>query len=659
MSKKPLKSKTKSRPKAKPQALPEPAQLRAVTRLMEAEDYAGALRRLEPLVRRFPDHGSLRRSLVEALHRGKGATVAAVAAYEWAEARPGSLAAQEQLLRYAVTGGHVMLADEVAAKVRALGGETRGFPLDEAQKAAVCQTPDGGQAAEGEVLRFDIAKLYMNGYRFEEAASRLEGAELQASRNNRALCLFHLGRAAEALEAFLDAYRQDGDNLFGLGWAALLRLYRGDRDGASGLCTALASGTARRADDAVMPLLALLLMDRPGDATQVYRRAIDSDWWGGIRDTTSATLAHLGACAAARIGDIAEARRLWKAVADGFPDVTPAAENLAAVSSTPASTDANAVPMPAVIELGNAMPIRLLHRLDAEPDQSDALLARLDASDAYLDACYRNGTDRLRQFVRVVVLRRVQHRDADAAGLMREFARLPVGTIRERHGLLRNLRENDMVADDETLEYWDGQQLAQLKLFQIEVHREPSDSGLPPELDRRLEASVLAYGEGRYEDAEAELEAILAVEPNHPVALGNLAAIRDRDGRPDESMRLLQQAVEADPDYLFGRCSLARRYILDGDLETAKPLLAGQDAIRRIHVQDLINLYATQAMLHASQGESDQARNLIRALESVIANDDDAKRVADARRLIMRVASDDMFKQELMREIFDGLKSWR
>lgn len=106
---------------------PDAAQRKAVERLLEEERYTEAIRRIKPLVQRYPDHGGLRRALVEALEHGQGPRAAALAAFVWAERRPNSLPAQEALLHFAQALQHVMLAERAASKVRELGGGDAGI----------------------------------------------------------------------------------------------------------------------------------------------------------------------------------------------------------------------------------------------------------------------------------------------------------------------------------------------------------------------------------------------------------------------------------------------------------------------------------------------------------------------------------------------------
>ena len=95
-------SRKPSRKKPTAKAKPDPAQLKAIERLLEQEDYQAAVRRIRQLVKQFPNHGGLRRSLVEALQAAEGPSAAGLAAFGWAEQRRNSLPAQETLLYYAV-----------------------------------------------------------------------------------------------------------------------------------------------------------------------------------------------------------------------------------------------------------------------------------------------------------------------------------------------------------------------------------------------------------------------------------------------------------------------------------------------------------------------------------------------------------------------------
>ena len=306
MARKPPVTKSKDKPQ------PEPAQLKAIERLLEARDYREAAGRVRSLLRRFPDYGGLHRMLVEALEQAEGGHAAALAAFAWAERRPKSLLAQETLFHFAKARGHLMLAERTARRVRELGGETPGFPLDPSLVEAMLVLPDGGRASAETMERFDIGKLHLEGQDFAGALRWLEGLEPQPARNNWALALFHLGQTQEALDAFLANWQADTGNLFALGWSARLRLYRGDEAGAEGLCTPLAAASARRMEDALLQLDALLLLQQDRLAWEAFERASRSDWFDLAGGVEGAILHHYGACAACRLKRGEDAKRRGK-----------------------------------------------------------------------------------------------------------------------------------------------------------------------------------------------------------------------------------------------------------------------------------------------------------------------------------------------------------
>ena len=76
------KTSTKKKPAMGTQ--PGAAQFKAVERLMDAGDHARAIERARALVVRFPDHGGVRRLLLDALMRGGVRSAAPLAACQWA-----------------------------------------------------------------------------------------------------------------------------------------------------------------------------------------------------------------------------------------------------------------------------------------------------------------------------------------------------------------------------------------------------------------------------------------------------------------------------------------------------------------------------------------------------------------------------------------------
>ncbi|WP_200333854.1 tetratricopeptide repeat protein [Thiocystis violacea] len=631
-----LASKTRSR-KSPSTAKPTPDQLKAVERLIQKGTCDQAAIKAKALVERFPAHSGARRALVAALECAEGAAKAALAAFEWAEARPNSLQAQETLLSYLTLGGLSLLADRVARQVRALGGATPGYPLPAALIERFLQMPDGSRPSVEALEHFDIGKLYLDAQEFDIAERRLDQVDIFAARNNRAIALFHLGRIEEALPAFLAAWEADPDNLLALGWAARLRLYLGDETGAQGLCTPLALATARRADDAIIQVGTLLLFQRDQAASEAFERIGDAEWFGPSLGPviSNAMLLHLGACAACRVGRRDEAERLWQRAAATRNNYPLATANLAALRR-PGRT----LRRPMMLDLAQALPltrITKLRSLSAGAEaEAEAAMDALNASTAYLEAYYLSGEETLRSLIRILLKDRVDKGDAEAAACLKGFARLPIGTGKERFDLLYFLRRKGHIAAEEPVECLNEAETecTEVKIINTEVYREPADSDLPDDLLELLNTSIELYHDGELDAAEQRLNKILERLPEHPVALGNLASVRHQQGRREDSRAILRKILATSPDYLFARTNLATMLIRDGNLDEAQELLAFGMDHERLHIDEFFALYGTYAQLHAAKGDQDAAQSFIGQLEAVSETARERERLALIKRAV-------------------------
>ena len=631
-------SKNKSAAKAKPGL----AQLKAVERLLEQEDYQAAVRRIRPLVQRFPNHGGLRRSLLEALQAADGPSAAGLAAFAWAEQRRNSLVAQEALLYYAAELYLPALLSRTARRAQELGGDVRGRVPDATDLAEISLETLGPGSSVEDLERFEIGQLHLTGQDLQGALRFLDGMEQSPARNNCAVALFHLQRVDEALAVFMDLWREHPEDLFALSWAVQLRLYRGDESGASGLCTPLAAGVPTSLDHTLPQLQTLLLMQQNAPALQAFRAALDRGWDDDVAERTGAMLRHYGACAACRLGQRSEARRLWREALNIDPDLQVAQANLSALEQAAAPP---AFPQALVVEA--LFPLRVISIL--RELKKDAELDAVDASNAYLEAAYSSGDEVVRALASLPLKFRAAQGDTDAVQRLKAFARLPIGNKLERLSYLKFLRAQDLMAPEEPMEIWADDGLTEVKLLSTIVDREPALSGLPTDLDALLSRSIELMQEERIDEAEPLLKQLLERVPGHPVATSNLAALRQMQGRQDEVRPLLRQVAAEHPDYLYGRCNLARLLILDGEIDEAQGLLDGLAERERMHVSDMFTLYATLAMLHMAKGDDTTAQRFLTSLEPLVESEDDERRLTQARALVNRAMTKGMFESILQR----------
>ncbi len=641
MAKTPTKRSSAHRPQ------PDPAQIKAIERLLGTEDYPHAIARARALVARYPDHGGANRLLVDALYQGEGRAAATLAAYQWAERRPNSLAAAEALFQLAVEGRYFLLALRVESRMQQLGVITGDGPRTDEMIDELLEQPDGSRATREEQERFEIGKVHLEAHDFVGAARVLEGVDTTPARNNRALALFHLDRADAALTAFLDAWARDPDNLFALSFALQLRLYRGDETGARGLAVPLAQAHARRAEDAQAQVAALLLLQENQAAWKAFERTSRADWTAEQTGLLEALRLLQGAGAASRLGRREQAKTLWEQALKQSPGLPAATANLAALKA-----DGKPPTYPMIFDLGVVLPVAWVNGIvtsKTTPKTLESHLSALTATDGYLDAIYRGGDDRVRSIVGLLLRHRLKFphpvsATADPSArhaplILRELARLPIGTKEEHLGFFTALREHNLLGTDEIIEYWDGTSLQRIQMLATQIDREPGPIDLPDDLRPVLEQALKLLLEGRIEAAEACLNTILERVPEHPIALGNLAGIRSGQGRYQEVEAILRRIIAAHPDYLFARCNLAAIEIEAGHLDAAKALLDGLVQRPRLHVQEAFSLYSVMAMLNQASGQGASADGLIATLERLVENELDERMLANAKARVAQVTA--------------------
>ena len=614
---------------------PESAQLKVVERLIEARDFPRAIMRARALVQRFPDHGAANRMLVDALDQAGDRGAVTLAAYQWAERRPNSQAAQEALVQFATEGKYALLAFRAAERLVDLGVVAKRLPADTVALEELRHQPDGSRATSEDLERFEIGKIYMAADDFAAAVRELDGVAITPARNNRALALFHLGRSEEALADALDAWQQDPGNLFALGLALQLRLYRGDETGARGLAVPLAQATARRVEEAQAQLAALLLIREDQAAWDAFERTNQAAWSEEATGIPEAMRLLFGAGAASRLGRRDQARDLWTCALARHPVLASARENLALL-------ERDGVPpaYPALFDLGQVFPMGVVGGIrEAGAAALESRIHRLGIDDLYLEALYLSGDLMVRGFAAHLLQRRLGYAartvvgstTRPAATILRDLARLPIGTTQERLGFLNALRQRKLLAANEAVEFWDGTGLREITLFSTEIYRESVPTGLPNKLQARLEESLLQMRAHLYAAAEENLNAILARVPDHQTVLGNLAALRNLQGREQESRDLLRRVIATHPDYLFARCNLAGFLIDDGELDEAKVLLEGLAQRPRLHIQEVFTLYGVLAALSRARGDEHGAAALISSLERLADQPGDERWLAKAK----------------------------
>jgi hypothetical protein len=241
-----------------------------------------------------------------------------------------------------------------------------------------------------------------------------------------------------------------------------------------------------------------------------FARAARCAWFEIGDPDPRALLHHFAACAASRLGRVSDARGLWREALSLAPDFKLALRNSAGLER-----DHPASEYPSVFDLARALPLTWFNELRAAGHDAADRLETLTAANAFLEALYLGGEDSLRSLVGVIVMHRAGRADPDAARLLLNFARLPIGTKDERFAFLRLLQEQRLIGSSDLVDYWDGKQLRRIHLFNVEIHREPVESDLPDDLQDLLSECISRFHSADHAGAEALLVQLLARVPNH------------------------------------------------------------------------------------------------------------------------------------------------
>lgn len=121
--------------------------------------------------------------------------------------------------------------------------------------------------------------------------------------------------------------------------------------------------------------------------------------------------------------------------------------------------------------------------------------------------------------------------------------------------------------------------------------------------------------------AEPLLKQALALAPNSPQLLNNLAMAYQLQDRSKEAQALVREIREKYPDYLFGRTNLANQLIHRKKYEEAFDLLRPLDEQHRLHFSEAAALYNLWILFLSTRGDLASARLWLEIFERVAPTD--------------------------------------
>jgi tetratricopeptide (TPR) repeat protein len=191
--------------------------------------------------------------------------------------------------------------------------------------------------------------------------------------------------------------------------------------------------------------------------------------------------------------------------------------------------------------------------------------------------------------------------------LLPDFALSQHGPDELRYKALNLAKEAGLIST-ETVRVWLQGQWQEINLFNFEVYYEPAKKHSPQITALASEATEALRNRDGVK-AEGLLKEALALSPDAPDLLNNLAMAYTVQGRQAEAEALLRQNHQDHLDYFFGRVGMANLYTRQGNLDQADTLLYPLLSEQRLHITEFTALATAYIQLYLAKDLPDAAQH--------------------------------------------------
>ncbi|HYO53789.1 tetratricopeptide repeat protein [Archangium sp.] len=471
-----------------------------------------------------------------------------------------------------------------------------------------------GEEAVPAVLEHERIQHLLATGRAREAREAAQQA-LRAARPPIPAVLNNLGRAAwvegdfaQAEAAFRQVLDSHPQNVHALGNLATQLLVSGRMTEATEVAGRLKASTDPASERWLKVAEALSYL---GDDAGVLEAFEKEQQEGRPKPRSSqARLRHLAAVAALRRGESSRAMGLWKRALELMPGLEPARRNLGALDLPVALR-----PIPWPFELEGWLPparVNALRQRQEFPEFRHLLPLLLDRGSP--------------EAVRLALGLCNQTADASLLEEVKRFALGERGALVDRF-LAARIALSAGVAREDELQLWTGKRRQPYRWLDLQVYHEAAPGYRHSRrVERLLKRALERLRQGDGKQAELLLREALALEPDSPDVLNNLAAARQLQGHIEEGVHMIEELHQRRPEYFFARCSVARLRIRDGRLEEARELLEPLLSQRRLHVTEVATLCPAQMDMLLAEGDTEGAEVWLHILETIRPDDPQIER---------------------------------
>jgi len=191
--------------------------------------------------------------------------------------------------------------------------------------------------------------------------------------------------------------------------------------------------------------------------------------------------------------------------------------------------------------------------------------------------------------------------------------RLEAAQILVRHGILKNGQKINM---------WLKGEIKPTLLFGFNVFSTlPEEARLKPVVGNLMEEAIKAIRNGNGKKAVVLLRKALAIQPNEPSLLNNLAVSLQMQGQYEEVKKITARIENDFPNYFFGQLTSARKEIWAGHFKKAQTILDKIMKRDTLHITEFSALCSCQVDLERMNQNPEGAEYWLEIWEEVYPQD--------------------------------------
>lgn len=175
-----------------------------------------------------------------------------------------------------------------------------------------------------------------------------------------------------------------------------------------------------------------------------------------------------------------------------------------------------------------------------------------------------------------------------------------------------------MISNKDTFEYWNGEELSEMKSIGFEIFREPRGNTLTAKDEKSHQKAVSMMKKGEVQKARKILLQLIKQNLKEQSIRGNYAATWANEDT-DRCIKEYEEVVKDFPDYLFARCMLASYKIEEGLVDEAEQLLGDVfTQTTEYHISEYILMSGVSAYLQAVKGNEKGALTYFDGAEKAV-----------------------------------------